>query len=1271
MKRIGFVFCFALVLLLIVPHLLLKTSTAHSFSTETNPVSLEVEMKNRSLSSSSPELTIPDNAISTNSVHLNVGNRKSLSFSLMNGESASKVVSVGQSEQKGSYDVHLKKKGFDFDRSKITVDPESFKLSSEPTELKVGVEIPENMTAKKYSGRLVISKGNEEVGTIEVEIDVRERLVEAMNFQEETVREGGCFYKWYRTTPGSEIDLGESLFNYSQPDGNGMFYIEINTSLLEEEKGWKAPYSLNVTPEGAIRRDGELDRINRDLQFELTVEPEKYSTQWTTENKEEAGAGAGLSGKIKRTDSFAIEYDTENDLSLKSDKSYGGLAGAGKSLFSMETGPAKIDFLGASAEISTDYLFGDSRTMDYSNCSEKERVDSALEILNGITSKITPLGGKIISLAMDKEEGWKKDYEYSGLALTGKGEGGVAKAKVVTESNPSGNLAGFQVGSEKTKSVDYTLTNYTRGGEKYSFQTEEELRGTSAFVLGTEFSDGKWIATELNFIEENGDVEANLVRKSKGKDKTKEIYHLPEGRTEFYNRTLGRLDSDSYLQMAGSVWNNNLNEMVSEQGTKKTVVRLSGKEMDLNLPLEVEVSGVGVSVARGLSFSRYNKMITENYFITSQGRKLRLKSSPPKERALRNLSEIFSYSFEPIGRRATEGIDTTVRNLSNGKMEFSNGDLEAKDNGSFLVTTYNPGDYNSRQITSNYLSTLTGSGFVTGNITDLEETNGSEAKGNLSLNYTGEDKDHKIYRWDEENNNWQPQDTDIDEEDNRARTEINDSGSYAIGHDEIKPNITFHGDRIFKNRLIFSSLIVDNGTGINSSSLEVELNGSELNFSYRISTGVLQVNESAPPGNYTLEITASDTSGNRRAVERSIEIIEAGEIAHLNCTDSGENTVLNWNRERGSFPIEKTAIYWNGKHLKNISQGNSYSCTYRPGLYTVYPIDSRGFTGTGKTCFLKETVIIPRFRWIWKRGLRPRNGEKILFNASRTTVLNSKDNDINYTWSFRRKGEEILNRRGETTETVFNRSGKYNVTLTATGNGIKESLSKPVFISEKRKNRTKENSILIQPWKKRKEGKAGSTVEFILTLKNRGGVSDMVKIGKIDCKWDWRLTYNGEEAGFPYPRKGLSDHILKPKESEEVVLTIFIPKEAGENKTTIDIEGHSFMNETETDSTSLVVYSKKASKQGSQSKSSPSGSTVNETEYNETDKEKNEKPGNKTDDEIEVNESEEEKEAETPTGQFTNKEEGRTPLFVILITATVLILITYYKKYHQSKKKNK
>jgi hypothetical protein len=139
-----------------------------------------------------------------------------------------------------------------------------------------------------------------------------------------------------------------------------------------------------------------------------------------------------------------------------------------------------------------------------------------------------------------------------------------------------------------------------------------------------------------------------------------------------------------------------------------------------------------------------------------------------------------------------------------------------------------------------------------------------------------------IFRWDEEEHNWQLLSAQTDPAHNIFTATVSQLGTYALGYDGLPPNVSIlspeDGSTITNTLPLISALVTDRGVGINHGRVVMMLDGEIVAHSYITSTGQVSYLPPEPlgSGSHTVEVMAEDVVGNASASSATFTV----EVVH-------------------------------------------------------------------------------------------------------------------------------------------------------------------------------------------------------------------------------------------------------------------------------------------------------------------------------------------------------------------------------------------------------
>lgn len=183
------------------------------------------------------------------------------------------------------------------------------------------------------------------------------------------------------------------------------------------------------------------------------------------------------------------------------------------------------------------------------------------------------------------------------------------------------------------------------------------------------------------------------------------------------------------------------------------------------------------------------------------------------------------------------------------------------------------------------MAAASGEGFVVGGIYGFQPyTLTLSPAATLVITYTDEaatgmdENCIRMFRWNEEKNNWQPIPANCEPAQNQCTTPITQLGTFALGYDAVPPRIIILepvDGSIIRNTLpLIYALVVDTGVGIDPETVQMRLDGEVTTATYITGTGELVYLPPMPlaAGRHTVEVRAQDVLGNQSSAFASFTI---------------------------------------------------------------------------------------------------------------------------------------------------------------------------------------------------------------------------------------------------------------------------------------------------------------------------------------------------------------------------------------------------------------
>jgi hypothetical protein len=380
------------------------------------------------------------------------------------------------------------------------------------------------------------------------------------------------------------------------------------------------------------------------------------------------------------------------------------------------------------------------------------------------------------------------------------------------------------------------------------------------------------------------------------------------------------------------------NEDIKENAIT-TISETRGAKKGFKLPISVEIHGAKVYLSKGDISASENNYILEKIvykdskpYIQEKYRYDSYVSNPAK-----SLSEIRMSLLSPLNEIMKDiSLSITKEIIKAGmKAAFNTGVIafdpstlfsDKSSSVEMVISSFAPNKpsakinalFKSAGLSSSYISTVSGSYFVIGNITDLQPYNISfEPAAQLHLKYSDNDVSGidelkiLIYNWDSKNAAWVPLNSAVNVDLNIVSTNITSFGTYALGYDVTDPTIYWDAGNISHGGINVDAHITDEGSGINQSSIKLYLDGVPQVSTYMPVSGKLSSYIPADNKTHTVKIYAEDTSRNSNYKEIDIVVLD-GIHEEVIFADDFDTYAA------GSFPSSGS---WN---LKYNGMGNSY-----------------------------------------------------------------------------------------------------------------------------------------------------------------------------------------------------------------------------------------------------------------------------------------------------------------------------------------------------------
>ncbi len=756
---------------------------------------------------------------------------------------------------------------------------------------------------------------------------------------------GGTLYRWYKTTPGSTIYIDSQYLDYHQPNEEGVFDISFNTS----KHGITSPQTIDIVTNSVIvTKDSQDIPIDPSIfNFNVDIVPRNYTTLWFWEESSGAGGGIIAYAKGERTINFQMETgNLDSILEMRRYKDDKITIGLGFSLFEADAGVVKVGAMSADAHGDRRNLYGSQVSVDYENADDKKKLEGILYILTSeLATDPTPLVFEAVeAISNELSKDLPVDYYESGIA------GGPQSSvylmslnigpKEVDIVNQDIMRLNLEMGVSFVDRV-YPSTNY----EEYITQHTYKFDKDSAIsVLGDEiikFGDTEYI--DVSTIV--GAKDSNIIGKMKIKN-SEEKLGLSDYKYKEVTHDYGVIDDED---LANQISINKLksrslySDFIQKEDIKEnaivTISETRGTKKGFKLPISVEILGAKVYLSKGDISASENNYILEKIvykdskpYIQETYRYDGYVSNPAE-----SLSEIRMSLLSPLNEIMKDVSWSITKEIikagmkaafNTGVIAFDPSTLFSDKSSSveMVISSFAPNKpsakinalFKSAGLSSSYISTVSGSYFVIGNITDLQPYNISfEPAAELHLKYSDNDVSGidelkiLIYNWDSKSAAWIPLNSAVNVDLNIVSTNITSFGTYAVGYDVADPTIYWDAGNISYGGINVDAHITDEGSGINQSSIKLYLDGVPQVCTYMPVSGKLS--SYIPAGNktHTVKIYAEDTSGNSNYKEIDIVVLDGihEEVIFADDFDSYAT---------GSFPSS------GGWNLKYNGMGDSY-----------------------------------------------------------------------------------------------------------------------------------------------------------------------------------------------------------------------------------------------------------------------------------------------------------------------------------------------------------
>ncbi|MCM1987048.1 PKD domain-containing protein [Methanococcoides seepicolus] len=866
---------------------------------------------------------------------------------------------------------------------------------------------------------------------------------------------GGTYYIWFKAIPYSTISMASDHLTYSQPDKNGFFYISVDTAAEEFTEGMHEISASNVV----LSIGDDMYDINSSMfNFPLEVLQRDHSTSWYSSKKSGGGAGFYVYGDHEINRDFKLTAGTL-DTNLIMNRIQDSTLTAGASVgFEAQAGVVEVSALNTDAHVGHKTITGSQVHVDYEQGSDTEKLESVLYMLTSVVDSKNPMAYKAIdAIANQIETDLSTDYYESGVAtLAGVGVDIVKFDSSLgggSSNEASATLASLGLGFsyDNAKSVKSRVYPENEYQELLIQYIESDKGGLSESFLGNEILRSGWDKeldeTVIFGYDENEKLYGKAIIKDNvysDEDITRQIICDYGEITDsdvvnpFENENCN--PADSFLSFFKNT-NNFASGNVIIQETK-------ANDYGCDFPISAKVGPVKLTLHNGVVLGTANSYPTEKQIIYNKMPYVVEEYSYDTHvnDSAHDLINIFEKLLKPVGTALESAVDVLAVEISSASnVVFSGGSLfvPQSQNQNISVTTFGTEEpapvtmqmFETMGVSSSFVTSMSGGGFVIGNITDLQPYNLTfEQEAELTLYYNDldvvDEANISIYKWNDSLNAWIPEDSNINESANKIDTNISSFGSYAVGYDQTSPVLQWNSSDLHLDKIYAEAIVTDVGSGVNSSTVSIYLDEVRQNFTYDVFSGMLNSTMETSVGNHTIKIYAEDTSGNFETVELDVSVIEPIEITNLDINSQDNDSLsFEWEFENGTYSLDHFTIYQNKEILKNTTQ-NRFNATGTTGFtYEVYPIDTQGNFGMGAVVVYQNSQSVPLFFYEGNNTFYPTVGTPITFNASDSYVNQGtiKANILNYTWIFNDDSANATS--GMTIDHVFESEGLNKIML--------------------------------------------------------------------------------------------------------------------------------------------------------------------------------------------------------------------------------------------------
>jgi|GEM_PF-3538081 len=898
-----------------------------------------------------------------------------------------------------------------------------------------------------------------------------------------SIQIGGTYYTWYRIQdPTATILLDAQYLEVTQPDANGYFATFVDTSKLSITPPYTLHI---VPSKAQAVINGVKYILNPIMfTYDLTITNRDYRTYWSFTSASGIGAGieAYIKGDIEGK--LNLEYSTQDEFRLQRLHGEKFTFGAEENLFDLEAGPIKFALLEGEIHYAGKQIRESGMLLDYANPTIQEKAVMALYLLSSIISYAREnvyLDPALYLIAAELynylvSHGYLIEYQGSGVGFSlGAGaylfDIGVGKGDKETNFK----LAVADLGIEGEIGCDYRMNKFNTF-KQHIFETFLDYSaGLHVNFLGKDlvpfnYDDYLIAGLEINDYP-SGPAKGTLYLEKETSplwnlDSKKAYYNFGDiSGTPLYAATVGTINNpikNIFVCLNIPQWTAQLQNEIQQSDV--TVTATKGINVDIPISLEITVLGVKVYLAKNLGFQSANEY-TEKSLIQKNNKKFPIEQytydthvnheTIPLASLLANLFSldaiwnVIATKLGEITDKLVNTVDHAVEVVSDaGRLIIKKGtqfwdwvtpghqDNTNQVNITIIVhnQTSNTSDSASRFLSKNgippqVLRSMNAVEFGINKILEIQPFNISfSPAAELMMNYTEDmitginETMLQIYQWQEEKHVWKPLESMVNTSANEVHTNISRFGSFVIGYDTTPPSITYlNMSHMYQDTISFYASIIDNGSGVNTSSISFTVDNQSINYSYDIISGMFSATINVTPGVHTLKISACDMNRNNASATKTAENLHPCRLRdiHREILPQINRVNITWTSINGTYPIDHFIILHNGTFINNITTP-WYNESLTQGVYIIVPVDTHDYGGLGLTVTISAPYATIDY---WHRG----NGT-VLFNASASSDYDG--NITEYLWDF----GDGTNASGITVSHTYPQNGNYTVHLTLTDN---------------------------------------------------------------------------------------------------------------------------------------------------------------------------------------------------------------------------------------------